>query len=155
MARIPDDVIAAAQAAEAKWQVPASISLGQWALESGWGAHMPPDSNNPFGMKARSGDPSVSVETREVDPHGQAYTIIAAFRKFASIAAAFDQHAELLATAPVYAPARACLPDVDGFADALAGRYATAPNYGETLRAIMRESDLYQYNAVPAAPADA
>jgi flagellum-specific peptidoglycan hydrolase FlgJ len=149
MPKIADDIIAAAQAAEAKWKIPASISLAQWALESGWGHHMPPDSNNPFGMKARPGDPSVSVQTREVDQHGHDYYITAPFRRFASIAEAFDLHASLLATAPVYAPARACLPDANAFADALTGRYATDPTYGKALRAIMQGWDLYQYNAAP------
>ena len=67
MATPPPDIIAAAREAQRKWKIPASISLAQWALESGWGRHMPPGSNNPFGMKARPGDPFVTVRTREQD----------------------------------------------------------------------------------------
>ena len=47
---IPNAIIAAAQAAQHKWQVPASVSLAQWIIESGWGAHEPAGSNNPIGI---------------------------------------------------------------------------------------------------------
>ena len=65
MTTIPKDIIAAAQASQTKWSVPASISIAQWAIESGYGAHMPPASNNPFGIKARPGQPSVEAMTAE------------------------------------------------------------------------------------------
>ena len=144
---IPPDIIAAAQAAQRKWRIPTSISLAQWALESGWGQHMPPGSNNPFGMKASPGNPFVTVKTREVDQHRREYWIDAPFRRFDSIADAFDFHARLLATATVYGQAREELPDADGFALALTGRYATDPTYGKALIAIMRGADLYRYDA--------
>jgi len=147
MARPPEDVIAAARDSHRKFGIPASVSLAQWALESGWGAHMPPGSLNPFGMKGRvgKGDPTVTVPTREVIG-GRSVVINAPFRKFASITDAFDAHAELLGTAKVYAPARTALPDPDAFASALTGVYATDPKYGILLRSIMRGSKLYQYD---------
>ena len=141
----PPDIIEAARAAQRKWKIPASISLAQWAVESGWGKHMPPGSNNPFGMKARPGDPSVTVRTREQDRNGHDYFIEAAFRKFGSIAEAFDAHGELL-NKPVYAKAREALPDPDKFADALTGVYATDRGYGKALKAVMHGSNFYQYN---------
>lgn len=145
-APIPSDIIAAAKAAQAKWHIPASISIAQWALESGRGQHMPPGSNNPFGMKARQGDPFVTVRTREVDKHGHEFFINAPFRKFATIADAFDAHGELLATAGVYAKCRAHLPDADAFADSLTGVYATDPNYGTMLKSIMHGGNFHQYD---------
>jgi len=141
----PPDIIEAARAAQRKWKIPASISLAQWAVESGWGKHMPPGSNNPFGMKARPGDPSVTVRTREQDRNGHDYFIEAAFRKFGSIAEAFDAHGALL-NKPVYAKAREALPDPDKFADALTGVYATDRGYGKALKAVMHGSNFYQYN---------
>lgn len=141
----PVEVIAAARAAQAKHNVPASISIAQWAVESGWGQHMPPGSNNPFGMKARPGDRAVTVRTREQDHHGHDYFIEAAFRVFPSVAAAFDAHAELLCQ-PVYAKARACLPNPDLFAQALTGVYATDRGYGRALVAVMHGANLYQYD---------
>jgi flagellum-specific peptidoglycan hydrolase FlgJ len=143
----PSDVIAAAQNAERTWGIPASVSLAQWALESGWGKHMPPGSNNCFGMKARvgKGDKLVTVPTREVIG-GRSVVVNAPFRVFATIADAFLAHGELLARAPVYAGARAHLPDAIAFAMALTGVYATDPKYGQLLLSIIRGSSMLQYD---------
>jgi flagellum-specific peptidoglycan hydrolase FlgJ len=157
-ARVPPDIAAAARASQAKWRIPASVSLAQWAVESGWGAKSP--GNNPFGMKPRTGknDPFQMLMTREWSKARGNVMVPQPFRTFPSIAAAFDAHAELLATAPVYARARAVLPDPDKFVEQLQpvldarGRvvkpgYATDPNYAATLKAVMRGSaKLYAYN---------
>lgn len=143
--RFPDDVIAAAQAAHEKWNIPASITLAQWALESGYGRSMPAGSNNPFGIKAAAGQPFVEASTREVID-GQSVIIVAKFRKFDSMSDAFDQHGQLLATARPYAAARTHLDNPDAFADALTGVYATDPNYGPALKRLMRSNNLYQYD---------
>ncbi len=153
MVKLAKDVIDAAQASERKWGIPASISLAQYGVESAWGSRMPPASNNPFGIKAISGQPSVTVKTREVDKFGKDYYIQAPFRKFTSIAEAFDAHGKLLATSKYYANARSKLPDVEAFADALTGVYATDPNYGTALKKVMRQSGLYQYNRGAEPPA--
>lgn len=140
------DIVDAARAGQKKYGIPASVTLAQWALESGWGKHMPPGSNNPFGIKARPGDPCVVVPTREV-VKGHSIIVQAAFRKFDSLADAFDAHDELLATAPVYGHARSALPDPFAFADALTGTYATDPKYGDLLGSIIRGSNLTRYDA--------
>ncbi len=142
----PTDIIAAAQAAEAKWKVPASISIAQWALESSWGKHTPVGSCNPFGIKAGVGQAFVTARTREVDGAGREYFIDAKFRKFTSLAEAFDLHAKLLATSPRYTHARKLLPSPDAFADALTGIYATDLQYGTELRAVMTGSNLYRFD---------
>ena len=141
----PPEVVSAAKRAQATWKVPAAITIAQWALESGWGAHMPPGSNNPFGIKARYGDPRVTVPTREV-VNGKSIIINAPFRKFASLDEAFDAHGRLLAQGGAYARARQYVHDPDAYADALTGHYATDPKYGALLHAIMRGSNLYQYD---------
>lgn len=137
----------AAQAEMKRTGIPASIQIGQYALESGWGKRMPPGSNNPFGMKTRAGknDPFVSITTKEWSRLRGYYNVVQNFRKFDSIAAAFTAHADLLLQ-PVYAKARAKLPDVDAFADALTSVYATDPNYGKSLRAVIHGSNLLQYD---------
>jgi flagellum-specific peptidoglycan hydrolase FlgJ len=148
----PPNIIAAAQSAEVAWKIPASVILAQWALESGWGAHTPPGSNNPFGEKALPSDPSVASKTTEVI-NGRVVPINAPFRAFTSIAEAFAFHAEHLATSHFYIAARACLPDIEAFCVALGGgtpqapRYSTNPQYGAELMAIIRGSDLIQYDA--------
>lgn len=135
---------------------PASVSLAQWALESGYGKSMPAGSNNFFGMKARKNEtgPVVVARTREVHTSGpkkgQEYFIDAAFRKFDSIEQAFLEHAKLIGEAKVYAPARAKLPDVDAFIDTLAPIYATDPKYASLLKSIIRSNDLRRYDVFAA-----
>lgn len=144
MAQPTPAAIAAARAAAKKWHIPASISLAQWALESGWGKHTSAP-HNYFGMKAKPGQPSQVVPTREVYK-GHSVIIQAAFRSFANDDEAFDEHARLLATAPCYGPARARLPDAIAFGHALTGVYATDPQYGALLERIIRGSSLQQYD---------
>lgn len=148
---VPDaNVVAAAREAQTKFRVPASISIAQYALESGWGQHLPPKSNNFFGMKCRAGrnDPSVIVQTKEFDRHGHACFVEAAFRKFDTMTDCFTEHARLLATAPVYAAAFAKLPNVDTFVAAMAPHYATDPHYGALIMGVIHGSNLTQYDAL-------
>lgn len=144
---IPNEVIAAAQAASKKWKVPASVSLAQWIIESGWGKHEPPGSNNPFGIKAGKGSASVSAPTHEF-VHGRYVPTTARFAKFASLAGAFDAHAKLIANRPAYRRAMQAT-TAEQFAERLQGVYATDPHYGGKLVATMREYGLEKYDAEP------
>ena len=145
MAMIPNEVIDAARAACYKWKVPASVSLAQWIVESGWGAHEPAGSNNPFGIKASVGQPHVDAVTHEFT-HGRYVQITAHFAKFASVADAFDAHAKLLATHPAYRPAMQAR-NSEVFAERLNGVYATDPHYGDKLVASMEKYGLEKYDA--------
>ena len=144
MRTIPPDIIAAAKRAQARTHIPASSQIAQWAVESAWGAKAP--GNNPFGIKARPGEPCTTFITHEVI-HGERCEVVAAFRAFASIDEAFDAHADLLATKPAYAKARAKLPDTDAFCDALTGVYATDPHYGATLKSVIASNNLKRFDA--------
>ncbi len=146
--KIPMDLILGAMQAERTYAVPASVSLAQWALESGWGKSMPPGSNNPFGMKARANEtgPVVYVDTKEQRRDGTWYTIKAPFRKFSSMGEAFEEHAKLVGTAKVYAPARAKLPDRDAYIDALGPIYATAKDYVKIIKGLIRQHGLDRYD---------
>ena len=143
--KVPGEVATAATASQQRWSVPASVTLAQWAVESAWGAAMPPDSNNPFGIKAVASQRSVASATREV-MDGQDVTVTASFRKFASLEEAFDLHGKLLATNAVYARAMQVANDPDAFADALTGVYATDPKYGYTLKWVMHAYGFEQYD---------
>jgi flagellum-specific peptidoglycan hydrolase FlgJ len=148
----PEDIIAAAKAADAKWHIPASVLLAQWALESAWGKREPPGSNNPFGEKAPAATPGVMAPTSEVIG-GNVEHIRDRFRAFLNVSDAFDFHAEHLATSHWYIPARAKLPDVEAFCMALGGgtpahpNYSTSPTYGASLMAVIRGSNLTAYDA--------
>lgn len=146
--KIPNDIVAAAQAAERKWGVPSSTQLAQWRIESGNGAHSP--GNNPWGMKPRAGrnDPQQMLWTTEWSKLRQRFVKVQQpFRTFPSIAASFDAHAELIATAKVYAPAMAALPDLNLFIERMAARYATDPQYAAKLKAMITQSGLTVFDA--------
>jgi len=145
MSLFPPEVIAAAQASQKKWGIPASVTLAQWALESSFGSAMPAGSNDPFGIKAAGGQPYVMAWTHE-DVGGRNVRVLAPFRKFSSINDAFDQHGRLLATAPAYAKARKVENNPNAFADALTGVYATDRLYGTKLKEMMARYNLYQYD---------
>lgn len=146
MRQIPKDIADAAVKAMKATGVLASLSIAQWALESGWGSHSP--GNNPFGMKPRHGkeDPFLTLQTFEYE-NGVRKTVDQPFRKFDSIADAFVAHAELLSTAPVYHAAMLALPDRDKFIDLVAKHYATAPNYAIVIKSIIKSNQLEKYDA--------
>lgn len=144
--RFNADVVLAAQATQRSLGIPASVTLAQWAVESAYGSRMPHGSNNPFGIKARPGDDSVVVWTKE-EVNGKMVSVQAAFRVFRSLDEAFVKHAELLAFGRPYAAARKFVDDPDRFADALTGVYATDSSYGKMLKSIMRKNDLYRFDA--------
>ncbi len=143
--KAPPEVVEAAISSRKKWSVPASVTMAQWAVESAWGASMPPDSNNPFGIKALPGEPAVESATREVYS-GKSVIIDAKFRKFDSLTEAFELHGKLLATAAPYKPAMAVADDADKFADALTGVYATDPEYGVTLKWVIHNYGWTEYD---------
>lgn len=149
--RFPIDVILAAQATQRLYGIPTSVTLAQWALESAYGKRMPAGSNNPFGIKARTGEPSVMALTKEVI-HGRTVSVRASFRAFPTLDDAFIRHATLLATGDRYKTARLFMSDPNRFADALTGVYATDPNYGTLLKSIMRSNDLYRFDKLDGDP---
>jgi flagellum-specific peptidoglycan hydrolase FlgJ len=144
--KFPAGVIAGAQAVQSKYGVPASVTLAQWALESNYGKSTPPGSNNPFGIKAKPGEPYVMAWTPEY-VNGQKVQVQAAFRKFDSYAQAFDARGQLLSQAPRYAKAMEQRDNPDRFVEELQNAgYATDPQYANKLKAIMQSNNLYQYN---------
>ena len=142
---VPPDLIEAAQASQKKWRIPTSVTLAQWIVESAWGASMPPESNNPFGIKALPDQPAVESLTREV-VDGKSIFIIARFRRFDTMIQAFELHGQLLATSRHYKTAMTLVQDPEQFADALTGIYATDPKYGTTLKWVINTYNLRQYD---------
>lgn len=139
------EVIMAAQSAQKKYRVPSSVTIAQYGLESGWGAHIPDNSFNPFGIKANDGEPFVRVLTHEVIS-GKTVQVYAKFRAYTDLIEAFNDHARLLATAPVYSIAMSLLPDVSAFVTEMARHYATDPNYAKELLNIIQGDNLRIYD---------
>jgi flagellum-specific peptidoglycan hydrolase FlgJ len=156
------DVIAAAQAAAKKWRVPASVSLAQYGLESGWGRAVSGKFN--FGgitAKVEGAnfphDPGKPLESATLCPthevvHGVTVACNRWFKDFASIADYFDHHARLIATAPVYAPAMAALDGTPSglakFVSLMGAHYATAPDYAHVIMTLIQQDGLTRYDVV-------
>lgn len=147
MARTPPpEIILAAREAHKVWPMsPASVAIAQWEIESGWGSHMPPGSNNPFGIKALKGQPHVDAMTTEYIG-GRFVRMPQPFRKFATLTEAFVDHGRLLSQASPYATARAALPDVRKFVVEMAKRYATDPGYAKKILGQIDAGNLTQYD---------
>jgi flagellar protein FlgJ len=148
----PNDFIAAvapcAQQCMAQSKVPASVTLAQAILESGWGSSgLAVNGMNLFGIKAIGGwtGPTVSMPTREVI-NGQSVMVQAAFRKYMSWLGSIEDHAAFLTGNPRYKAAFATTNGED-FAHAIAAAgYATDPNYANSLITLMRQHNLAQYD---------
>jgi flagellum-specific peptidoglycan hydrolase FlgJ len=135
-----------AQASQAETGVPASVTLAQAILESGWGDNHLGDAYNYFGIKAQPGEPSVMERTREVEG-GKSVYVEAAFRRFASVEECFAAHGHFLRDNPRYAKAFETT-DGESFARAIAAAgYATDPKYADLLAQIIRENDLARYDS--------
>ncbi|HYX00526.1 MAG TPA: glucosaminidase domain-containing protein, partial [Reyranella sp.] len=89
--------------------------------------------------------PAVESDTWEVID-GKSVTIKARFRKFDNLEDAFNLHGKLLGTGSPYKAAMELVNDPDKFADALTGVYATDPQYGTTLKWVMDNYKLKQYD---------
>src|SRR4051812_27834472 len=124
------------------------VTVAQFLLESDWGRHGMGEANNFFGIKARDGEPSIMLETTEY-VHGKPVKVQHAFRKYNSMAESFADHARLICDRTsngkkIYAAALGHPGDPVAFARALTGVYATDPQYGDKLVAIMRDRGLLE-----------
>ena len=144
MVQLAQEITEAAQASRRKWCVPASVTLAQFGLESGWGKKVT-GTFNFFGIKARTGDQFTLCPTHEVI-NGKSVSVNAPFKNFSSYEDAFDYHGQLLATHDAYRHAMSLADHPEAFANALTGVYATDPQYGAKLIEIMRGSGLEKYD---------
>jgi flagellum-specific peptidoglycan hydrolase FlgJ len=136
-----------AQQCQLRTSIPASITLAQAALESGWGARAP--GNNLFGIKADHSwtNNTVDFPTTEVI-YGHRVSVIGRFRAYSGWLDSMLDHAKFLQANPRY---RACFKELDGagWARALqAAGYATDPDYAAKLIDIMRGRNLAFYDQV-------
>ncbi len=142
------EVAPGAVAAQRKYGVPAAVTIAQAIDESGWGrSELAVKDNNLFGIKGTGPAGSHLLPAREYE-NGQWITITAPFRVYRDVAESIDDHGRLLATSPQYSQAMAVRDDPNAFAAALTGTYATDPHYGATLINLMRQYDLYRFDAM-------
>ena len=124
--------------------VPASITIAQAALESGWGeSGLAKVGKNLFGIKADSrwrGE-TLILQTKEFI-RGQWVVVPAKWRKYASWQESIDDHAAFLKQNPRYQPCFQCL-KAEAFAQALAkAGYATDPGYADKVINLMNQHKL-------------
>ena len=145
------EVASGALAAQRQYGIPAAVTIAQAIDESGWGQSLlATQDNNLFGIKGTGPAGSVLRPTQEYE-NGQPVTVNAPFRVYNDVAQSITDHSLLLATGSSYKQAMADRRSPDAFANDLTGVYATDPNYGSYLIAIMRQYNLYRYDAGTAA----
>jgi flagellar protein FlgJ len=145
-----------ARSTQATYRVPASVTIAQAILESGWGrSGLSTEGSAYFGMKCFGSPGLIALGCRpfgtfECEP--QCAPTRAEFRVYASPSASFVDHAVQLSSLPRYATAMRYTADPDRFAVEIhrAG-YATSPTYARNLITLMRTYDLYRFDRVPAA----
>jgi flagellum-specific peptidoglycan hydrolase FlgJ len=136
-----------ALAAQHRYGVPAAVTIAQAIEESAWGrSSLAAQYHNLFGIKGTGPAGSVSMPTAEFSG-GRWVTVEAQFRVYHNDAESIADHAALLATSGYYTVAMADRSVPDAFANDLTGVYATDPEYGANLIALMKLYNLYRFNA--------
>ena len=142
-------------AAQQRYGIPAAVTIAQAIDESGWGqSELATADHNLFGIKGTGPAGSDMRPTQEYE-NGIWVTRTAPFRVYHNIAESIVDHSQLLATGQAYQHAMAARHVPDAFAAALTGVYATDPNYGSNLIALMRLYNLYRYDSATPAAAQA
>lgn len=143
-----------AQASQREFKVPASVTLAQAILESGWGkSKLSMNDRNYFGMKCFGNPGTIGVACRDYQTQEcDKVTLIcfpttATFRVYNSPTDSFRDHGKQLATLTRYAAAFNFPKNPNQFAAEIhkAG-YATDLTYTDKLVNLMTKYNLYQYD---------
>jgi uncharacterized protein YraI len=144
--------VAPAQQSYREFGVPASVTIAQAIVESGWGrSGLTANDRNFFGIKCFDDNPGPiangchTYRTTECDP--TCHSTSASFRTYASATDSFRDHGRFLTVNSRYQPAFAYTHDANQFLNQIwrAG-YATSPTYYTDLTRIMGSYNLYQYD---------
>jgi hypothetical protein len=154
----PAEFIAAAvPGAQAGWRefgVPASVTVAQAILESGWGrSSLASVDKNYFGIKCFNGQYGAIANgchvynTSECTVAGSCFSTTAAFRTYASRTDSFRDHGNFLKVNSRYQPAFTYTKDANKFIwNVWKAGYATDPTYYTKITGIMAANGLYQYD---------
>lgn len=113
--------------------IPASVTLAQAALESGWGRHAP--GNNFFGIKGKGPAGSQSLWTREFH-QGRLQRVRARFRRYETPLQSFVDHAQVISKGTYLKHAMKQTGSAKAFITALQSgkhKYATDPRYPQKI----------------------
>lgn len=133
------------QKASSKYNLYASVMMGQAALESGWGqSTLTTQANNFFGIKGAYNGQSVSMPTTEYNSNGQLENTTANFKKYPSAYASFADNGATLRNGTSWNTkyySGTWKENASSYVDAanaLTGKYATAPDYGGSIIKIIQ-----------------
>jgi peptidoglycan hydrolase-like protein with peptidoglycan-binding domain len=144
-----DRVAADAIRSQRQTGVPASVTLAQAALESGWGkSGLSTKANNFFGIKGEGPAGHVLMPTKEF-LNGKWVTVNAKFRKYDSPQGSFADHGKFLRENRRYANAFKHTDNAAQFAREIhkAG-YATDPAYADKLISIINKYGLERFDKI-------
>ncbi|HEX8703970.1 MAG TPA: glucosaminidase domain-containing protein, partial [Myxococcaceae bacterium] len=144
-----DRVAADAIRSQRQTGVPASVTLAQAALESGWGkSGLATKGNNFFGIKGEGPAGHVLMPTKEF-LNGKWVTVNAKFRKYDSPQGSFADHGKFLRENKRYANAFKHTDNAAQFAREIhkAG-YATDPAYSDKLISMIRQYGLERFDQI-------
>jgi flagellar protein FlgJ len=154
----PDQFLkAAVPGAQKGWReygVPASVTIAQAILESGWGrSGLSVTDSNYFGIKCQNGNYGTLAKgchvynTSECDKAGKCFATTASFRIYATMADSFRDHGNFLRVNSRYKPAFGYTRDANKFIwQVWKAGYATDPNYYTKITTLMAANNLYQYD---------
>jgi flagellum-specific peptidoglycan hydrolase FlgJ len=139
-----------AMAAQARYGIPAAVTIAQAIEESRWGqSPLAVRAHNLFAMTG-TGPAGSDIRPTQEYQNGRWVTVTAPFRVYHNVAESMADHVKLLATGAAYQRAMASRHVPDAFANALTGVNAPDPQYGAKLIAIMRLYNLYRYDVTAA-----
>lgn len=146
-------LVKGARGTQQEFGVPASVTLSQAILESGWGSSTLSRApyNNLFGIKCGSKTSPfqsgcVTLPTREYF-NGTWVTVNASFRTYATVTDSIYDHGYYLRYRGIYDQAFTVNHSPRLFASAIAtAGYATDPTYAQKLLNVAWQNDLYQYD---------
>lgn len=129
----------AARTSATTTKIPASFTVAEAALESGWGAtQLATQAMNLFGVKADASwhGTTWSMQTREF-LSGQWVMVPALWRKYSTWLGSISDHAQFLLTNPRYKPAFQCTNGCDFARAVQKAGYATDPDYANKIISVI------------------
>ena len=137
-----------------EYGVPASVTIAQAILESGWGrSGLASVDGNYFGIKCQSGRYGTlasgchDYRTQECTKAGTCFTTTASFRTYASMTHSFRDHGSFLRVNPRYAGAFNYTTSANSFIwKVWKAGYATDPHYYTKVTTLMVQQNLYRYD---------
>ena len=133
--------------------IPASFTIAQGAVESGWySSGQAVQDFNLFGIKAIGGWTGATQEWPSSEVvNGKRVMVNSAFRKYPDLTAGLEDHAAFITGNQRYKPAFQHKDDSCAFTQAIAeAGYATDPDYAAKIIGIIRFHNLQQYDKVTA-----